>query len=99
MHGDEIRCMENEKQLDAVQEILQRLSRLEAHFIQKENKNHVPISNEDFIKLMGVSRRTAQTWRDLGKIEFIQIGKKIFYTQEAIEKFTEGNKRETFSKS
>jgi hypothetical protein len=93
---DEIRGMENEKQLDAVKEILQRISLLEAHLTQKENKSLVPISNEEFIKLMGVSRRTAQTWRDLGKIEFIQIGKKIFYSQEAIKKFTDSNIRATF---
>jgi hypothetical protein len=51
-----------------------------------------PISNEKFIERLEISRRTAQTWRDEGLIEFFQIGSKIFYTEEGIEKFLNNHK-------
>ena len=45
------------------------------------------IGTEDFAKLMGVSTRTAQVWRDEGKIGFSQMGKKIYYRMSDIEDF------------
>ena len=47
------------------------------------------IGTEDFIKLMGVSARTAQVWRNDGKIGFSQMGKKIYYRMSDIELFLE----------
>ena len=37
------------------------------------------LDNKDFIKLMGISDRTALQWRNDGLIQFSQIGNKIFY--------------------
>jgi len=45
------------------------------------------IGTEDFVKLMGVSHRTAQVWRNDGKIGFSQMGKKIYYRMSDIELF------------
>ena len=45
------------------------------------------IGTEDFVKLMGVSARTAQVWRNEGKIGFSQMGKKIYYRMSDIEDF------------
>jgi len=47
------------------------------------------ISNKAFIKLMDISLRTAQCWRDDGKIGFTQEGKKIYYRMSDIQKFLE----------
>lgn len=44
------------------------------------------VDNEDFIRMMKISKRTAQTWRDEGKISFSQIGGKIYYNTLDIEK-------------
>jgi len=43
------------------------------------------ISNGEFMKMMQVSKRTAQTWRDNGIIPFSQIGGKIYYKTKDVE--------------
>lgn len=35
--------------------------------------------NAHFIEMMSISKRTAQSWRDYGKIGFSQVGNKIYY--------------------
>jgi len=61
-----------------------------------EIKNHVKkivvpneafIDNNEFISMMNISVRTAQVWRDQGKIGYSQEGKKIYYKLSDIEKF------------
>ena len=49
-----------------------------------KNEKDTFYSNEEFIKLMNISSRTAQNWRDEGKITFSQIGGKIYYSTEDI---------------
>ena len=46
------------------------------HKINSKNlpKQEVFLDNEEFIKMLKISRRTAQTWRDEGKISFSQVG-------------------------
>ena len=54
----------------------------------RQNKKSVQstfIDNDDFINLMKISKRTAQTWRDNGAISFSQIGSKIYYKTHDIE--------------
>ena len=72
----------------------------------KEIKNHVKkitspaeefIDNRAFVELMGISLRTAQTWRDEGKIGFSQEGKKIYYRMSDIEKFLADHHRKPFA--
>lgn len=42
------------------------------------------ITNSQFLKLMGISIKTAQTWRDLNIINFSQVNNKIFYRKSDI---------------
>lgn len=72
----------------------------------KEIKTHVKkitvpnesfIDNKQFTKLMGISFRTAQTWRDEGKIGFSQEGKKIYYRLSDIEKFLDDHHKQPFA--
>jgi hypothetical protein len=44
------------------------------------------IDNSEFIRLMKISKRTAQTWRDENVIAFSQIGSKLYYRYSDIEK-------------
>ena len=70
------------------QAILDRLALIETALQKMSSFNfNSAIDNEEFIKLMGVSRKTAQTWRDTGRISYSQIGNKIYYTQNDIEQF------------
>ena len=55
------------------------------------------IDNKAFLKLMNISPRTAQIWRDEGKIGFAQEGKKIYYRMSDIEKFLESNFKKPFA--
>jgi hypothetical protein len=49
------------------------------------------IDNEQFMFLMKISRRTAQTYRDERKISFSQIGNKIYYKVADVDKLFEEN--------
>lgn len=43
------------------------------------------IDNETFLKRLGISRKTGQTYRDQGLISFSQIGNKIYYRNKDVE--------------
>jgi excisionase family DNA binding protein len=64
--------------------------------IQQALKNRTPhlngekfLSNRDVCKMLHVSSRTLQDWRDTGKIPFIQIKGKILYKQSEVLKWLE----------
>lgn len=67
-----------------------------------ENSNKSPkdifVDNQEFLKLMSVSKRTAQTWRDEGKIAFSQIGSKIYYKMDDVLKMLDKNYKPAFKK-
>ena len=65
-----------------------------------EIKNHVRkivvpneafLDNNEFTNMMNISPRTAQLWRDNGKIGYSQEGKKIYYRLSDIEKFLDNH--------
>ena len=70
--------------------ILERLEKIEKVMSEKqrgiENKF---VDNEEFLKLMNVSKRTAQTWRDNLIVPFSQIGGKIYYRMQDVNKLLE----------
>jgi excisionase family DNA binding protein len=49
------------------------------------------LSNRDVCRMLHVSSRTLQDWRDTGKIPFIQIKGKILYKQSEVLKWLENN--------
>lgn len=55
--------------------------------IENQNKkpNEVFIDNQEFMLMMKISKRTAQTWRDEGKVSFSQVGNKIYYKLADVE--------------
>ncbi len=81
-----------------LQEINKRLDSILAQQTEKAKKELLrqPVSNQEFIKLMGISSRCAQNWRDRGIIEFYKIGDKIFYSWEAIHAMLETHKVKSF---
>lgn len=62
------------------------------------SKQEVFLDNEEFIKTMKISRRTAQTWRDEGKISFSQVGNKIYYKLSDVEKTLQDHYNKSFAK-
>ena len=45
------------------------------------------LDNGDVCRLLNVSKRTLQTYRDTGKLPFSQINHKVFYKQKDVETF------------
>ncbi len=56
------------------------------------------LDSASFEKLMGVSKPTAQAWRDEGLIAFSQVGHKIYYRMEDIEAFLKAHRNPAFKK-
>jgi len=47
---------------------------------------------------MKISKRTAQTWRDEGRISFSQVGNKIYYKLSDVEKLLQEHYNKSFAK-
>lgn len=67
--------------------------------IRQTLKNRTPhlngekfLSNRDVCRMLHVSSRTLQDWRDTGKIPFIQIKGKILYKKSEVLKWLEQNR-------
>jgi hypothetical protein len=54
------------------------------------------VDNAEFLKIMGISKRTAQTWRDEQKISFSQVGAKIYYKLSDVEQLLSANHRPAY---
>lgn len=47
------------------------------------------LTNEDVCGIINVSKRTLQTYRDSSKLSYSQIGHKIYYRPEDVERLVE----------
>lgn len=63
-----------------------------------KSPQEVFVDNQEFLILMNVSKRTAQTWRDEGKISFSQIGSKIYYKMDDVTKMLNNNYKPAFKR-
>lgn len=78
---------------EAYQEILLRLTRIEAMLKSKQgNPADVFVDNQEFLQIMNISKRLAQTWRDQKLIAFSQVGNKIYYRMCDITNLLEKNR-------
>ena len=75
------------KALDEIRENVNKITSPSEHFL----------SNKEFLMLMKISSRTAQIWRDEGRIGFSQQGKQIYYRMSDIHLFLEDNHRKPFA--
>ncbi|MEO8762562.1 MAG: helix-turn-helix domain-containing protein [Bacteroidia bacterium] len=80
-------------------DLLTKLEAIVKQLNEKEkNPKEVFLDNADFIQLMKISKRTAQTWRDEGKISFSQVGSKIYYRLHDVEQLMEKHYIKSFSR-
>jgi len=49
------------------------------------------LDNEDLLKLLDVSSRTLQKWRDTGVLPFSRIARKVYYRAEDVDKLLNSN--------
>lgn len=64
----------------------------------KKGLRDMVIDNEEFIKVMRISKRTAQNWRDEGIITFSQVGSKIYYNIGDIDEMMKKYLKKSFYK-
>ncbi len=76
--------------------VLNQLDELTAALKQNSVKFDDPIiTNSQFTKLMGISLKTAQSWRDQNVINFSQVNNKIYYRASDIKALLDNNYRKT----
>ena len=64
--------------------------------LKADPKKETFLDNQEFLLLLKISKRTAQTWRDEGKISFSQVGNKIYYKLSDVEKLMQENYNKAF---
>lgn len=80
-------------------ELLKKIDEVKTSLDEKQKKpKDVFVDNQEFLQLMNISKRTAQTWRDEGVVSFSQIGSKIYYRMSDVEKLLEKNYNKAFKK-
>ena len=79
-------------------DLVNRLDELNKKLEEKQkNPKDTFLDNQEFLQLMNISKRTAQTWRDEGVISFSQIGSKIYYRMSDVQKLLDNNYRKAFT--
>jgi hypothetical protein len=63
---------------------------------KQKNPKDIFLDNSEFIRLMNISKRTAQHWRDQGYIAYSQINFKIYYRMSDVEKLLKANYKKAF---
>lgn len=72
--------------------LIKKLDNIIKRLNQDEEKtNSLFLDNNQFIKLMNISKRTAQQWRDNNVISYSQVGNKIFYQISDIQQLLQDN--------
>ncbi|MCI2230353.1 helix-turn-helix domain-containing protein [Polaribacter sp. MSW13] len=85
---------------DQYQELIGRIDEIKSTISDTSKKpQDVFLDNADFLQLMNISKRTAQTWRDEGKISFSQIGNKIYYRMSDVQTLLNKNYNKAFKKT
>ena len=84
------------------EQYMELITRLDDITKRLDNKNESTkdrfIDNQEFQSLMKISKRTAQSWRDEGKISFSQVGNKIYYKFSDVEKLLDEYYNKSFAK-
>ena len=73
-----------EKMFKEIQEHLQNLTVILKEK-QQMHPNDLFCDNQEFMQIMNISKRLAQSWRDCGYIGYSQLGNKIYYRLKDIQ--------------
>jgi hypothetical protein len=82
---------------DQFTDLMLKLDTIQNQLTSKtDQKKETFLDNQEFLLLMKISKRTAQTWRDEGKISFSQVGNKIYYKLSDVEKLLQEHYNKSF---
>lgn len=79
-----------------LEEYGKKLDKILEHFtylLKEDITGKTLLKTKDVMKLLGISEKTLQNYRNQGKISFTKVGNIIYYKQCDIDKFIETNKR------
>lgn len=81
------------------QDLLKRLDQIQSEVSNKQKSTvDTFVDTQEFIQIMNVSKRTAQSWRDEGIISFSQIGSKIYYRMSDVQALLDKHYKPAFKK-
>ncbi len=83
---------------DQYQDILAKIEAINTSIIKNKEPKDSFLDNQEFLQLMNVSKRTAQTWRDEGIVSFSQVGGKIYYRMFDVQKLLDSNYKPAFKR-
>ena len=82
---------------DQFTDLMSKLDTIQSQIsIKADPQKETFVDNQEFLLLMKISKRTAQTWRDEGKISFSQVGNKIYYKLSDVEKLLQEHYNKSF---
>ncbi|MDP3312330.1 helix-turn-helix domain-containing protein [Lutibacter sp.] len=82
---------------DQFSDLMSKLDTIQNQISFKSDpKKETYLDNLEFLTLLKISKRTAQTWRDEGKISFSQVGSKIYYKLSDVEKLMQEHYNKAF---
>ena len=84
---------------EAFHQIQKQLAEIIACIEKQSRLNPLPeiwLNNNDVARLLKISKRTLQTYRDEGEISFSQIGAKIYYRASDVNNFLEKHYKSAF---
>lgn len=83
---------------EAFQEILRNLEEIKGAFSKKQKLalGEQWLTNQEVAKILNVSKRTLQNYRDEGIISFSQVGSKIYYNVADIEEHLKKHRVKAF---
>ena len=82
---------------DQYADLVQRMDSIQSLLSKTQgNSGDTFLDNQQFLQLMNISKRTAQSWRDDGIISFSQVGSKIYYQRSDVQNLLEKHKRKAF---
>ncbi len=89
---------ENLMTVNQYEEMMSRMDKIQSILEEKQKRpEDIFFDNQEFVELMKISKRTAQSYRDQGIIAFSQLGSKIYYRMSDIQKLLDTNYRKAFN--
>mgnify|MGYP003458320614 CR=1 FL=1 len=82
----------------SIGDFIEQLNNIEQRLKKIQYNNDVFLDNQEFLQVMNISKRTAQSWRDEGIISFSQVGSKIYYRMSDVQKLLDSNYNQAFKK-
>jgi hypothetical protein len=82
---------------DQFTDLMTKLDTIQSQISFKADpKKEKYLDSLEFQALLKISKRTAQNWRDEGKISFSQVGSKIYYKLSDVEKLMQEHYNKAF---